>query len=118
IVCESPCLSLELIGKRFHDCASTSAKWIVLTLLPWRDSRPCTCIRQLESFETIYSAPVSKAEAHLTSPIAVEIIGNLAAKVPPNPQQTSASFISTSSRPLTLPKSSRAGRLLPSSRKP
>ncbi len=38
-------------------------------------------------------------EAHLTSPIAVEIIGNLTAKVPPKPQQVSASFISTSFNP-------------------
>ena len=76
------------------------------------------CIRQLESFDTMYSAPVSKADAHLTSPIAVEIIGNLAAKVPPKPQQTSASFISTSSRPFTFARSARGGFLFPNSRKP
>src|SRR6266853_2753358 len=59
IVSKSRRLLLELFGEFFHDCASTSAKWIVLTLLPWRDSRPWTCIKPLESFETIYSAPVS-----------------------------------------------------------
>jgi hypothetical protein len=29
-----PRLFFELCGERFHDWASTSAKWIVLTLLP------------------------------------------------------------------------------------
>jgi len=32
----------------------------------------------------MYSAPVSFANEHFTSPIAVEIIGNFAAKAPPN----------------------------------
>ena len=48
---------------------------------------PCRCIKQLESFDTRYSAPVSNAEANLDSPIAVEIIGNFTQKVPPKPQQ-------------------------------
>src|SRR5690242_3550064 len=47
------CLLLELFGETFHDCARTSAKWIVLTLLLCRESRPCTCMRQLESLETM-----------------------------------------------------------------
>ncbi len=41
------------------------------------------------------------AEAHFTSPMAVEMAGNLAEKVPPNPQHVSASRISTNSRPWT-----------------
>jgi hypothetical protein len=37
-------------------------------------------MRQLESPEIMYSALVSRAEAHFTSPMAVEIIGNLVAE--------------------------------------
>ena len=36
------------------------------------------------------SAPVSTAEAHLTSPMAVEIAGNFAAKVPPRQRRARA----------------------------
>ena len=60
---------------------------MVLSFSFFRESKPCKCIRQLESFETRKSASVSNADAHLTSPIAVEIIGNFTAKVPPKPQQ-------------------------------
>ena len=56
-------------------------------------------MRQLESLETMYWASVSAAAAHLTSPIAAEMAGNLAEKVPPKPQQISESRISTSSSP-------------------
>ena len=79
---------------------------------------PSRCIRQLESFDTMNSAPVSKAEAHFTSAMAVEIIGNFVAKAPPKPQQVSASCISTNSSPRTWRNNSRAGFLFPSSLKP
>jgi hypothetical protein len=75
-------------------------------------------MRQLESFEMTRSAPVSRIDAHLTSPIAVEISGNFTENVPPNPQHVSASFISMSSNPRTCFKSSRGSRLIPISRSP
>ena len=81
-------------------------------------AKPWICIRQLESHETMYSALVSNAEVHFTSPIAVEMAGNLAEKVPPKPQQVSAAFISINSKPWTLANNSRGGRLLFNSRKP
>src|SRR6516162_9419885 len=67
--------------------ARISARWIVLSFSFFRESSPCRCIKQLESLETMKSASVSRADAHLTSPIAVEIIGNFTAKAPPRPQQ-------------------------------
>src|ERR1043166_2769550 len=118
VVRKLPRVRFELAGEGCHDCASTSARSIVFSFLPWRSSNPWSCIRQLESFETMYSAPVSSAEAHLTSPIAVEIMGNFAANVRPKPEQISASFISMSWSSRTFANNSRAGRLLPSSRKP
>ena len=48
----------------------------------------------------------------------VEISGYLTQNVPPKPQQTSLSSISTSSSPSTLASSSRGCRLTPSSRRP
>ena len=49
---------------------------------------------------------------------AVEIIGNLAEKVPPNPQHVSAAAISINSKPFTRRISSRGGRLFRSSLSP
>ena len=48
------------------------------------------------------------AFAHLTSPIAVEMLGILAANVPPNPQHVSVPFISMSSRSRTAPQAACA----------
>jgi hypothetical protein len=64
------------------------------------------------------SAPVSNAEAHLASPIAVEIIGNFTAKVPPKPQQDVWSSISTRVNSLTCRNSCRGCCFKRSSRKP
>src|SRR4029077_13442309 len=56
---ELPRVRFEVVSGGLHERARTSARWMVLSLLPCRSSRPWRCIRQLESFETIYSAPVS-----------------------------------------------------------
>ena len=75
-------------------------------------------MRQLESLETTVPAPVCRMEAHFTSSIAVEIGAYFTAKVPPNPQQVSASSISTNSSPCTFARSARGSLLIPNSRSP
>src|ERR1035437_577998 len=62
-----PCLSVFSRGGNYW-WFKTSARLIVLVGLPWRDSKPWMCIRQLESLETMYSAPVSAGAADFTFP--------------------------------------------------
>ena len=50
---DDPGLGEEILDVRGHRCARISARWRVLIGLPWRLSRPCTCMRQLESFDTM-----------------------------------------------------------------
>ena len=75
------------------------------------------CIRQEASVETIYSAPVSRALFTFCSAMAVEMGSFFTEKVPPKPQHTSESFISLSSKPLTLASRARGSDLIPYSRK-
>src|SRR5688500_13947785 len=107
-------VELSFVG--VHREARTSARWSVPSAALSRESRLLRWSRQLGSHETTYSASVSRAELSFCAPMAQEIELNLAAKVPPKPQQVSASAISTSSRSRTCPSSSRMGRLRPSSR--
>ena len=59
------------------------------------------CIRQELSPAVQTSAPVSSTCRILSASIAVEVSAFLIAKVPPNPQHSSASGSSTSWRPST-----------------
>ncbi len=67
------------------------------------------CARHELSPATSTSAPVSRTCLALSAPIAIEVSAFLIAKVPPNPQHSSAAGSSTRSIPRTS-RSSRSGR--------
>src|SRR5581483_4877978 len=98
--------------------ARTSATCRTAILRPWRDSLPAMFIRQPRSPASSMPAPVAAIRSALRSTMALEMSGYLTEKVPPKPQQTSASPISTSSSPLTVRRSCRGCSLTPSSRSP
>ena len=98
--------------------ASTSATWRTCTALPSRCSLPAMFIRQPRSPASSVSAPVAAMSADLSPTMAFEISGYFTQKVPPKPQQTSASGSSRSVRPCTEPSSRRGCCLTPSSRRP
>src|SRR5215210_2994306 len=84
---------------------------------PVRRSLPPRCIRQLESQETIVSAPLFSRAAIFSSAIAVDTSGILTENMPPNPQHNSSLSHSTSSRPETPFSRSRGSSKIPSSRR-
>src|SRR5262245_13837312 len=99
--------------------ASTSATCSTFVLVsPRRRRRPSMLSRQPRSPRTTASAPLAAILAHLRSAIWVEISPNFTAKVPPKPQQVSASFISFSASPGTRASRARGCALTPSSRRP
>ena len=67
------------------------------------------CIRQELSADVQTSAPVSSRWRSLSESIAIEVSAFLTANVPPKPQHSWASSISTRSMPWTA-RSSRSGR--------
>src|SRR5215212_146103 len=98
--------------------ASTSATWRTSTIRPSRQSLPAMFMRQPRSPASSVGAPVSAMRFVLSSTMAFEMSPYFTAKVPPKPQQTSESAISTSSRPGMLARSRRGWRATPSSRRP
>ena len=74
--------------------------------------------KQPRSPASSVSAPDATMSAVLSDTIRVEISGYLTQNVPPKPQHTSGSAISTSSSPATLRSKSRGCGLMPSSRSP
>src|SRR5271170_1743509 len=83
---------------RVHREANTSARWSVRMGSPARSMTPWSCIRQLESMETMVDAPVFWMESILVRAMAPETSGNLTENVPPKPQHSSATSISASVR--------------------
>src|ERR671912_2967543 len=84
---------------------------------PVRRSLPPRCIRQLESQDTIVSAPLFFRAAIFSSAIAVETSGIFTENMPPNPQHNSSFSRSRSSRPETPFRRSRGSFETPSSRR-
>ena len=74
-----------------------------------RDSSPPTCMRHELSPATSTSAPVERTCEALSDPIATEVSAFFRAKVPPNPQHSSARGSGTRSIPRTA-ASNRVGR--------
>src|SRR5262249_26769538 len=98
--------------------AKTSPTWRTSTALPSRCSLPAMFIRQPRSPASRSCASVAATFAAFFSTIALEMSGYLTQNVPPKPQHTSASRISLSVRPRTLPSSARGWTRTPSSRRP
>src|ERR671912_1041486 len=102
-------------GVRFFEChgcflssvaASISARWTVFTPARRRLRPPPMCIRHELSPAQETSASVSRTRLILSPSIAAEVSAFLTAKVPPNPQHSSASESSTRSIPRTFRNSS------------
>src|SRR5262245_5161629 len=98
--------------------ARTSATWRTAIGLPSRCNLPAMFIRQPRSPASSVSAPVATMCSVFLPTITLEIAGYLTQKVPPNPQQTSDSRISSSRNPPTVASSLRGCALTPSSRRP
>ena len=88
--------------------ARISARWIVRTAEPRRESPPPIWSRHEPSTAVQTSAPVVSIASHLSASIALDVSAFLIANVPPNPQHSSARGNSTSSSPRTL-RSRRSG---------
>ena len=79
--------------------ARISARWTVRTPVRSRDSPPPMCSRHELSEAEQTSARVERTWCILSASMAAEVSGFLIAKVPPKPQQVSASGSSTRSMP-------------------
>src|SRR3546814_7326953 len=85
---------------------------------PRRCSLPAMFIRQPRSPASRVSAPLARMKSALAVTILLEISGYFTQKVPPKPQQTSASVISVSSTPGMDCSRRRGCAFTPSSRRP
>src|SRR6202023_4098602 len=98
--------ALGMLGHRVAS-SSSSATCRTRSFLPSRRIRPSRCMRQELSAPGITSAPARSWSATRSRPMAQETASSLTAKVPPNPQHSSARDSSASCRPSIPSKSAR-----------